>query len=882
MPGDNRGGRDVKRYKRPSDWLHEDIKPRVFDHIPAILRDYEWRRIGDRWEGVGRKGSANYEAMKRDFDARPERVHIKESAPLYVRIHGKSESYRLIDLINGGLSPHGREFVDVVKSLGEAVGVVVPDAMESPEAEAKRQERELTENRLDAVFEWCHEALKADTPAAAAARDYLRGRGIDEAAIDELGVGLYWSEAELSSRVVGQFGGKWANRWMEGRVVFPWRTAYGDPSQLWGRRLDDDPNRKWAGLSEREDALPGVTRGGPLYLDRARTVARSQGLILVEGVLDAAVAQSRNDRRVVAIGGAAMRQSGAWLPAIRELRPARVFVCLDPDEAGDKGAGPVLEALLGAGLEAWACPRLPDKLDPDELILRHGLEAWNRLVSASDPAIVRLVDEASRDIHSESPDTERLAAVKRVDALFGRLVKAGSDEGLFVGQAAKMLATRTGYDPEALEEKLAAAEDRAREELEAAEARSVADQLLAGLRKGEKPPRELIDKAQAALADLRPASGSDEGPPPEYDVEAILDEIRRLPPAIRTGWATLDSDDKLGTQFRPGELALVGARTGHGKTTFLSNLFWRWAAAKDRDGRPLNTTEGRLVFVTTEEPRPSIFARLMALAAAEADAKRVWPYMALMEWVRDPTSHSRWPWGAGGEKAVEDVLDTMRGLKGRVDIVWRPNWHAGDIAEFCRRVRDEHGLVAVVVDYLQRLRPMPNAGASKRAAERRDIEVSLLARELKALAVDLAVPVVCGAQVNRASISKRDGAREELARAVEHAEESGDVDAIPEKVMDILAANRPDLHHLREGGAEQEADMVLGLMNYGADWRKALKKADGVNRPDGSKPLPLGVGALKNRYGAVGEWADMLWWAKSGRIGDEAPKSGGRAVEFTL
>jgi hypothetical protein len=72
--------------------------------------------------------------------------------------------------------------------------------------------------------------------------------------------------------------------------------------------------------------------------------------------------------------------------------------------------------------------------------------------------------------------------------------------------------------------------------------------------------------------------------------------------------------------------------------------------------------------------------------------------------------------------------------------------------------------------------------------------------------------------------------------------------------------------------------MVLGLMNYGADWQNALKKADATNRPDDGKWLPLGIGTLKNRYGAVGKWRDMRFWGKSGRIADD--EAG--AVEFDL
>ncbi len=99
-----------------------------------------------------------------------------------------------------------------------------------------------------------------------------------------------------------------------------------------------------------------------------------------------------------------------------------------------------------------------------------------------------------------------------------------------------------------------------------------------------------------------------------------------------------------------------------------------------------------------------------------------------------------------------------------------------------RRMVDQHGLKVLFIDYLQLL-TAPGA-----ARESRQVEVSTISRQIKALARELKVPVVCLAQLNRGAEQREN--------------------------------NRPRMSDLRESGSiEQDAD-VVGLLHREAYYHR--------------------------------------------------------------
>lgn len=111
-----------------------------------------------------------------------------------------------------------------------------------------------------------------------------------------------------------------------------------------------------------------------------------------------------------------------------------------------------------------------------------------------------------------------------------------------------------------------------------------------------------------------------------------------------------------------------------------------------------------------------------------------------------------------------------------------------DIKSQCRKIKAEHNLGLVVVDYIQLMKPNPNV--------QREQQISEISRGLKSLAKELECPILALSQLNRS------------------------VESRPNK--------RPLLSDLRESGSiEQDADIVM--MIYRDDYYNPDSKEKGIS-----------------------------------------------------
>jgi len=817
----------MKRERSDQDlglYLDEVVYPALFERVDSAFPSFGWKRTGSGWEAttwpVDFPDPAN--------EKRPSRLKVYSDRPWWIKVHGHA-GVRFLDLVNNGRKPTGPEFPQAVRSLCELAGVPFPEREYSPEEAERIHKREARKSVLEEVTAYAQRTLFS--PVGKDALSYLtKERGFTENEVRELGLGFYDSAAKVR-KALEEAGADLkaaedeALLWpkLEGYVLLPWADSMGHPLTLYGRWATKTPPEG----RPKTIALPGEgTKGSPLYFDRARR-AGHRDLVAVEGVFDSALLQVRGDSRVVAYVAAEF--SGLQVETMTRHKVRSVVVCPDPDGGGDRGALSSVASLTKAGIEAYVTPRLPDGLDPDEFLLREGLEGWKAHVSAAVSGAVYRAKVSIGNGSHVSPDMDRRRVVDEVLGLVGEL--RGPRSSLDREDILRLVEEGTGYTFEALEELAEDHATRRRKEEAEKSLEALLREAQAAREKGE-PVLEVTRTLTEGLASLQART---EGPPPAFSVDRIRQALAHKPAGKPSGWETLDKPEKkggLGLRFNAGELSVLVGRPTHGKTSALVGLFVNWLRAAEKTKK-----DELLLFYSFEEPEEFLAAHIVSILTAEAGTG--WTSNEVRDYSRDELSRGpeyAWP----SSLVLENAWTRLRSWEERLQVVFCPGWTVDKLEAHARDLAQRRTVGAVLVDYWQKV-PPPGGGSMTGEEDRRDIALAVVGRRLKALAVELSCPVVAGAQAGRQTA--KDAKKIPSEKPYED-----------KAVQDALRSRRFTMEDIREGGIEQEVDLALGLLNFRADYKEGAETVGQI--PHATR---LEVGTLKNRYGTPGRWAGLAF-----------------------
>jgi replicative DNA helicase len=253
-----------------------------------------------------------------------------------------------------------------------------------------------------------------------------------------------------------------------------------------------------------------------------------------------------------------------------------------------------------------------------------------------------------------------------------------------------------------------------------------------------------------------------------------LSQSREMVTGIPTGFVDID---EMTSGLQRGDLVIVAARPAMGKTSFCLNL-----------AQNASLRAGETVGIFSLEMSKEQLVLRMLCSDARVDAHRLRTgNLQEKDWARLAKAYA----DLSGSRIFIDDSATLTPLEMRAK---------------CRRLKAEHGLGMLVVDYLQLM-----SGSGK--VENRQQEISSISRSLKGLAKELSVPVVALSQLSRAPEARTD--------------------------------RRPQLADLRESGAlEQDADVVMFI--YREEEHKPTDENRGIaeiiigkqrNGPTGSRRL---------------------------------------------
>ncbi|HYI43111.1 MAG TPA: DNA primase [Sphingomicrobium sp.] len=291
----------------------------------------------------------------------------------------------------------GLPFMDAVKELAAKAGMEVP----APDPRA-RERSERTASLTDVMGEvqkWFAEQLAGIDGAAA--REYLKKRGIDAAAVKRFGIGLAPDSRNALKRALAHLGedklvesgmlirpedgGETYDRF-RGRLMIPIRDARGRVIAFGGRILGQG-EPKYLNSPD----TPIFDKGRTLYnLDLAGPASRqAKRLIVVEGYMDVIGLDRAGIAEVVAPNGTAVTE--AQLERMWRLDPAPIL-CFDGDSAGRKAAvRAATRALPHLGPErTLRFVELPAGQDPDDLVNSGGRAAVEELLANPEPLDQRL------------------------------------------------------------------------------------------------------------------------------------------------------------------------------------------------------------------------------------------------------------------------------------------------------------------------------------------------------------------------------------------------------------------------------------------------------------------------------------------------------------
>ncbi len=240
-------------------------------------------------------------------------------------------------------------------------------------------------------------------------------------------------------------------------------------------------------------------------------------------------------------------------------------------------------------------------------------------------------------------------------------------------------------------------------------------------------------------------------------LEGLADQEDGLT-GVPTGFTDLD---RLTSGWQPSDLIILAARPGMGKTSFVLSM------AKNA---ALDFGKAVAVF-SLEMSNVQLVQRLISLEAEISGSKLRNGKLEDYEW-----------------QQLNTAIEKMSELPIYIDDT--PGINIFELRAKCRRLKMQHDIQIVIIDYLQLMTGGPDTKKGNR-----EQEISSISRALKGLAKELGVPVIALSQLSRA-VETRGGAK------------------------------RPMLSDLRESGAiEQDADIVSFI--YRPEYYQILEDEEG-------------------------------------------------------
>jgi len=346
------------------------------------------------------------------------------------------------DAIKFLMQLEGMSFREAVERLAADAGVDLtpPDPEEARRSQRRAQLAEVNEKAC--TF---YERVLWEHPKGEVAREHLRKRGITEDTARAWRLGYapnLWDSLSKSHALKGvdpklieeaglgvpRKKGEGLYDRFRGRLVIPIRES-GRIVGFGGRLLEGQSDAKYLNSPD----TPLYQKGLTLFaLDRAREAIRREGVALfVEGYFDAIGLHQAAVQTAVATCGTALTDK--HLELVQKAGARELVFIFDGDAAGIRAAQRASEIAAPARV---LVP--PGGEDPDETVLRVGVQGFREMIAAAQPSIEFLLDRALSALPKGAAIESR---VRAVDAIKGIVQAAPSElaRDLYVEKVAEKI-----------------------------------------------------------------------------------------------------------------------------------------------------------------------------------------------------------------------------------------------------------------------------------------------------------------------------------------------------------------------------------------------------------------------------------------------------------
>ena len=233
----------------------------------------------------------------------------------------------------------------------------------------------------------------------------------------------------------------------------------------------------------------------------------------------------------------------------------------------------------------------------------------------------------------------------------------------------------------------------------------------------------IVDSAEKKIFDIAERKSTSDFEPLSDVLERGFIEIERLfnnkgqITGVGSGFVDLDSKT---SGFQKGDMILIAARPSMGKTTFALNIA-EHAALK----------EGKSVVIFSLEMSKEQLAYKLLCSVANVDM------LKLRKGDLDDSDWENIARATGPLSKAKIYIDDTAGMS------------IMEMRSKCRRLKIEHGIDLILIDYLQLM-----SGSS--SAESRQQQVSEISRSIKALAKEMGCPIIALSQLSRAPEQRTD------------------------------------------------------------------------------------------------------------------------------